>query len=131
MAEKQTEIEKKLEILEKAFQELQEENKKLKTKSSTRAKPSAAPKEEHNHEPEPQKEEPKHEIPTHFVKAYQPYCPECGEQNPNFKGFESAPDFKDELECADCHKPLGSLDNVKSLKDCPFCHSTKDAKWKK
>jgi predicted RNA-binding Zn-ribbon protein involved in translation (DUF1610 family) len=59
-----------------------------------------------------------HESPTHF-SAWQQFCPECGDKNPN---------FKDEVHCTNCGMHLGSVENVAKLKVCPSCGVKPDFK---
>ena len=55
-------------------------------------------------------------VKPHFVGHWQRYCPECGEQNP---------DFKDEIECEGCGMHLGAKEDAVKLKACPNCGSKK------
>ncbi len=61
---------------------------------------------------------------VHFFH-WQAYCPECETDEAG-----KNPDFKDELRCSTCGMHLGSLENVKTMKRCPSCASTKYKKVK-
>ena len=63
-----------------------------------------APREEKPAEQEPVKQ--------HARSITDRFCPECADENP---------DFKDEAWCVDCSRPLGAKDNLPKLKACPNC----------
>jgi hypothetical protein len=49
---------------------------------------------------------------AHFVPAWDAYCAQCGEPNP---------DFKPEVRCKSCGRVLGSRQIAEKLKACPTC----------
>lgn len=76
-----------------------------------------------NSEPSPPNHDHSHsEGQPHYIGAWQQYCPTCGDKNP---------EFKDEVECADCHTHLGAKELAVKLKACPNCGGTHAREIKK
>jgi len=64
--------------------------------------------------PRVEEQAPAAEVKQHARSITDRFCPECGDENP---------DFKDEAWCVDCSRPLGAKDNLPKLKACPNCGS--------
>ena len=67
-------------------------------------------------EPTPPAQEPlaapKPDLPPHAMSITDQYCPTCSA--PNEK-------FKDEAWCENCAHPLGAIETLKDVKNCPGC----------
>jgi len=48
----------------------------------------------------------------HYVGTWHKYCPDCGEENP---------EFKDETYCIDCNIDIGAAERIADIKACPNC----------
>ena len=114
------------------FAQIRKENEDLRTElAEVKSKRNKADKEYAQKHPEPtkevEKEEKKEEAPSrpHFYAKWQKFCPECGEENP---------EFKDETLCdtPGCNFHMGAIDNLPNVKKCPQCggHSAHKIKVK-
>jgi predicted RNA-binding Zn-ribbon protein involved in translation (DUF1610 family) len=64
-------------------------------------------------------------IGEHFVRPFDPFCPECGEKNPNFKSLAICDPAQ-----GGCGAVLGTVEHAKTLEGCPNCGGKKAKEFK-
>ena len=91
----------------------------LSSNVSAKSEPQAPnPPHDHKHEACPTCNK---SVGEHFVRQTEPYCPTCGDKNPNFKSL---------AVCSDCGLSLGTKEHAATLAGCPNCGGKKAKEFK-